>query len=406
MFGGAVWVLTPGADTDDATFAPVTSVVSSLGADVVAIDPERHDHLVAVVSHVPHLTAATLMGLASDACRGARRTAPARRRRLPRHDPGGERPAGDLARHLRREPPRHPRRARRADRGADRRPRHHRHRRPRGPARPAARQARQARTNLPTRVVHPEDMAEVRIPIPDRTGAAAEVFTLAAELGVNIASFEVVHVVESNRGVAVVIDRPGDGRRVPRRPDRPRVPAGRPSVVVTASHAWTRYPVRPRRRCRWSPTSRVPPSKSITNRALICAALVDGTSEIIGVAPGDDTIGAASTVSTALGLRRSGSASPTRGRGADVVGTGGVFPRRPIDAARPSSAGTTSRFVTALAALERRAVHDRRRSAVAAAGRWSTCTTRSSPSAPRSSRGRSGDTSRSPCRARCAAPTP
>ena len=37
-------------------------------------------------------------------------------------------------------------------------------------------------------------MAEVRIPIPDRTGAAAEVFTLAAELGVNIASFEVVHV--------------------------------------------------------------------------------------------------------------------------------------------------------------------------------------------------------------------
>ena len=57
----------------------------------------------------------------------------------------------------------------------------------------------------PARVVHPEEMAEVRIPIPDRTGAAAEVFTLAAELGVNIANFEVVHVVESNRGVAVVL---------------------------------------------------------------------------------------------------------------------------------------------------------------------------------------------------------
>ena len=66
-------------------------------------------------------------------------------------------------------------------------------------------QARQARTNLPNRVVHPEELAEVRIPIPDRTGAAAEVFTLAAELSVNIASFEVVHVVESNRGVAVVL---------------------------------------------------------------------------------------------------------------------------------------------------------------------------------------------------------
>ena len=51
----------------------------------------------------------------------------------------------------------------------------------------------------------PSELAEVRIPIPDRPGAAAEVFTLAAELGVNIASFEVVHSVEGNRGVAVVL---------------------------------------------------------------------------------------------------------------------------------------------------------------------------------------------------------
>ena len=52
---------------------------------------------------------------------------------------------------------------------------------------------------------HPDALAEVRIPIPDRTGSAAEVFTLAAELGVNIASFEVVHMAESNRGIAVVL---------------------------------------------------------------------------------------------------------------------------------------------------------------------------------------------------------
>ena len=30
-------------------------------------------------------------------------------------------------------------------------------------------------------------------------------FTLAAELGVNIADFEVVHMAEGNRGVAVVL---------------------------------------------------------------------------------------------------------------------------------------------------------------------------------------------------------
>ncbi|MEI7547909.1 MAG: prephenate dehydrogenase dimerization domain-containing protein, partial [Actinomycetota bacterium] len=65
--------------------------------------------------------------------------------------------------------------------------------------------AREARANLPSRVNQPSDLAEVRIPIPDRPGAAAEVFTLAAELGVNIDSFEVVHSVEGNRGVAVVL---------------------------------------------------------------------------------------------------------------------------------------------------------------------------------------------------------
>ena len=40
---------------------------------------------------------------------------------------------------------------------------------------------------------------------PTAPGAAAEIFTLAAELGVNIASFEVVHLAESNVGVAVVL---------------------------------------------------------------------------------------------------------------------------------------------------------------------------------------------------------
>lgn len=61
LFNGAVWVLTPVEHSDDVTFATVTGVVSSLGAEVVALTPDRHDQLVAVVSHVPHLTAATMM---------------------------------------------------------------------------------------------------------------------------------------------------------------------------------------------------------------------------------------------------------------------------------------------------------------------------------------------------------
>ena len=66
MFEGAVWVLTPSAATADTTFSAVAAVVADLGADVVALTAERHDQTVAVISHVPHLTAATLMGLASD----------------------------------------------------------------------------------------------------------------------------------------------------------------------------------------------------------------------------------------------------------------------------------------------------------------------------------------------------
>lgn len=204
LFNGAVWVLTPVEHSDDTTFAGVASVVASLGAEVVALSPERHDQLVAVVSHVPHLTAATLMGLASD--RAEEHAA------LLRLAAGGFRDMTRVASGL-------PEiwldicaenqpaildvldqlidglSEMRALISAD----------DRNALRARLTEARHARANLPARVVHPEELAEFRIPIPDRSGAAAEVFTLAAELSVNIASFEVVHVVESTRGVAVVI---------------------------------------------------------------------------------------------------------------------------------------------------------------------------------------------------------
>ena len=65
LFVGATWVLTPTADTDPESYARLQAVVVSLGAEVVALSPEQHDALVAVVSHVPHLVAATLMNAAT-----------------------------------------------------------------------------------------------------------------------------------------------------------------------------------------------------------------------------------------------------------------------------------------------------------------------------------------------------
>jgi prephenate dehydrogenase len=70
--------------------------------------------------------------------------------------------------------------------------------------------ARSARANLPARVHRPAEMAEVRILIPDRPGSAAEVFTLAAELGVNLFDFEVSHTAEGDRGVLIVLVAVGD----------------------------------------------------------------------------------------------------------------------------------------------------------------------------------------------------
>ena len=204
MFNGAVWVLTPVAATDDVTFAHVAGVVAELGAEVVAMAPERHDDdgRRRQPRAAPHRGQPDGRGRRPG--RGARRPAAPGRRRVPRHDPRRQRAAGHLARHLRREPPGHPLGARRADRPA------------RGDARDRRtddrdelfgrlQRAREARTNLPIRATQPSELAEVRIPIPDRTGAAAEIFTLAAELGVNIASFEVVHLAEGNVGVAVVL---------------------------------------------------------------------------------------------------------------------------------------------------------------------------------------------------------
>jgi 3-phosphoshikimate 1-carboxyvinyltransferase len=91
----------------------------------------------------------------------------------------------------------------------------------------------------------------------------------------------------------------------------------------------------------------VPGSKSVANRALICAALADGTSTLGNVPDGDDT----EAMLTCLELLGIGVGSIDAPPGTTVVeGTGGQLRPGPIEL--PTRlAGTTSRFITALAAL-------------------------------------------------------
>jgi prephenate dehydrogenase len=64
LFDGATWFLTPLAETDPARYRAVHGFVSSLGATPVAVDPEAHDRLVAVTSHLPHALANVLVNQA------------------------------------------------------------------------------------------------------------------------------------------------------------------------------------------------------------------------------------------------------------------------------------------------------------------------------------------------------
>ena len=65
LFDGAYWLLTPSAETDPDAFAAMHALISAIGARVISVDAEAHDEAVAIVSHVPHVTAAALVDLAA-----------------------------------------------------------------------------------------------------------------------------------------------------------------------------------------------------------------------------------------------------------------------------------------------------------------------------------------------------
>jgi len=203
LFQGATWVLTPTEMTETARYAALRATISSIGADVVELPPERHDALVALVSHVPHLTAATLMGIAASSAE--------EHATLLRLAAGGFR---DMTRIAAGHPAIWPdicaenrdaivagldallaalADVRLAVADSDRPELLRR-----------LELARAARINLPARVAQADELVEVRIPVPDRAGVLAEVTTLAGELDVNIVDLEIAHSVEGDRGVLIV----------------------------------------------------------------------------------------------------------------------------------------------------------------------------------------------------------
>lgn len=206
LFTGAAWVLTPTATTDLSAFSRLRDAVASLGADVVVLSPEDHDRLVAVVSHVPHLVAATLMNAAAD---GAEQDSVLLRlaaggfrdmTRVAAGHPGIwpdvcadnadaivgtlDRVIGDLS--AMRD------RVAVSDRSG---------------LLEVLGRASAARQGLPARGARPHRAAVVRVPVPNREGVLAEITSAAGDLGVNIYDIEIAHSSEGPRGVLhLVVD--------------------------------------------------------------------------------------------------------------------------------------------------------------------------------------------------------
>jgi len=204
MFDGALWVLTPSESTSDESYSFVRKFVISLGADCVTLDPKVHDQIVAQVSHVPHLIAASLMN--SAASKSDERTV------LLRLAAGGFRDMTRIS-------------AGRASIWPDiclanseaiidgldsmidslSTMKIWMQNQDRQQILTHLESARSARMNLPVNFGSDSDLSEVILPVLDQPGEIAAVTSLAAKLDVNIFDLEISHTAEGMRGVMVLI---------------------------------------------------------------------------------------------------------------------------------------------------------------------------------------------------------
>ena len=201
LFVGATYLLTPTVGTDTDAYRRLHTLVSRIGARPLAVAPDHHDALVAVISHLPQLAATTLMNLAADRAReehagllllaaGGFRDAT----RVAASDPnlwldicsqnrdaivavldeyreriGALRSVvavGDM-----------------------------------GSLERVLADARAARRALPGKETATGALVELHLPIPDRPGVLAEVTTTVGAAGVNIEDLGIDHAPEGGRGV-------------------------------------------------------------------------------------------------------------------------------------------------------------------------------------------------------------
>ena len=210
LFKGAHWILCPDADTPAEHFPRLHELVTSIGARDIALPREDHDEAVAVVSHVPHIMASSLVQLASrhaDDQQALMRLAAGGFKDSTRIAAGSpelwcgiafdnkdalsdgldeiQGIIGAFADALASD-----------DRAA---------------LTVLLADAAAARRALPAAwVPSTERLLEVRIPMEDRPGVVAEVTTVTSSVGCNIQSIEIDHVTEDSAVLSLVLTDEGD----------------------------------------------------------------------------------------------------------------------------------------------------------------------------------------------------
>lgn len=211
LFDGAWWILTPTVGVAPTEYGRLHELIASFGCHILALEPELHDELTAIISHLPHLTAATLMNMAADhgrerasllslaagGFRDVTRVAASNstiwidicrenRDAIVRALAEFEERLSDLRKVI-------------ADESLD-------------DLRNGLDRARQARRDLPGKVTSGE-IFELLVPIPDRPGVLSEVTTIIGRLGVNIEDLQMSHTEEGGRGLLRLLIIGGDQAR-------------------------------------------------------------------------------------------------------------------------------------------------------------------------------------------------
>ena len=209
LFKGAHWVLCPDGETSAEDYTNLHDALTGLGARVVSLPREKHDDAIAIVSHVPHFVASSLVELAVRHADEQKPCSAWLRRvqdstRIAAGSPalwtgiafdnreaiveGLDEMQGILRGYADT--------LREGDKEAftkllDR--------------------AAQARRAIPAKwVPATEDLLEVRIPLTNRPGIIAEVTTIASKVGCNVQSIGIDHITSSSAVLDMVLTDEGD----------------------------------------------------------------------------------------------------------------------------------------------------------------------------------------------------